>query len=342
MDILFPHGGYSPLFLRPFFLKRPSHAAVTEADPEQKIDKLTALAVFREVARQSSFGLAGRRLGLSSSAVSKNIAELEMTLGVRLLQRTTRRVGLTEEGRRYLIDVSRALDALAEADEALTQGQATASGLLRVSAPLAVSMTRLVPALPRFLSRHPEVELDLDLNDRRVDIVRDGYDMAIRGTDQLEDSSLIARRLAAMTHVVCASPAYLARHGTPQRPRDLADHACLRFSLSQRANQWRFQRGRVVEEVSVRGPWSMSTSLGIRSALLDSVGLALIPQWYVADDLAAGRLRQVLHDWHTADTILYVIYPSRQHLPLRIRVFIDFAFEVLGGTSTNGPATHSS
>ena len=162
------------------------------------MDRLTALRVFRRVAEVNGFAEAGRQLGLSPAAISKNIAELEAHLGARLINRTTRRMALTEEGRLYLAHVTRGLDALADADQALCPIKGAPTGTLKVSAPMTFTLTRLSDAIPRFLSRHPGLTLDLHLDDRRVDIIREGFDLAIRGTDQLEDSSLIARRLTGI------------------------------------------------------------------------------------------------------------------------------------------------
>ena len=181
------------------------------------MDRLIALQVFHRVAERGSFAEAGRSLGLSPAAISKNIAELEAHVGTRLIHRTTRRMALTEEGRLYLEHVTRALDALADADRALCPIKAAPSGLLKVSAPMTFTLTQISSAIPGFLERYPELQLDLHLDDRRVDIVREGFDLAIRGSDRLEDSSLIARPLMAMSHVLCAAPGYFEKHGRPAR-----------------------------------------------------------------------------------------------------------------------------
>jgi DNA-binding transcriptional LysR family regulator len=291
------------------------------------MDRYTALRVFRQVAELKSFAEAGRRLGLSPAAVSKNVAELEAHVGARLINRTTRRMALTEEGRTYLEHVVRGLDALAEADQALCPTKAVPSGTLRVSAPMTVTLTRLSTRLPHFLSRHPQLRLDLQLDDRRVDLIREGYDLAIRGSDHLDDSSMVARKLALMRHVLCAAPSYLQARGTPATPADLQGHECVRFSLSGHANEWVFSRGDRTERIAVDARYSVSSSLAVRDALREGYGLSLIPLPYVEDDLKAGRLQTVLEDWRTVETTLYAIYPSRQHLAPKIRVFLDFLVE---------------
>jgi DNA-binding transcriptional LysR family regulator len=239
-------------------------------------------------------------------------------------------MALTEEGRIYLAHVTRGLDALAEAEQALCQGRAAPSGTLRVSAPMTVALTRLSAAIPAFLARHPALKLDLDLDDRRVDIVREGFDLAIRGSDQLEDSRLVARRLTVMPHVLCGAPAYFAAHGKPAAPADLAAHTCIRFSLSGHADAWEFRQGGRTERIAVDARYSVTSSLAVRDALLAGTGLSLIPRPYVEQDLRQGRLQAVLADWAMPETTLHAVYPSRQHLAPKIRAFVDFAIEALG------------
>jgi len=300
------------------------------------MDRFTALTVFRHVAELNSFAQAGRRLGLSAPAISKNIAELEARLGARLIHRTTRRMALTEEGRIYLEHVVRGLDALAEADQALCPVKAAPSGVLRVSAPMTVTLTRLSTAIPAFLARHPALRLDLDLDDRRVDIVREGFDLAIRGSDHLEDSSLVARRLAVMPHVLCGAPSYFAAHGVPASPAELGAHACIRFSLSGHADTWEFRQDGRVERIAVDARYSVTSSLAVRDALRAGLGLSLIPRPYVEEDLETGRLQAALEDWRTVETTLHAVYPSRQHVAPKIRAFLDFLVEVFGESGPGG------
>ncbi len=296
------------------------------------MDRLTALQVFRQVAERNSFAEAGRRLGLSPAAVSKNIAELEAHVGVRLINRTTRRMALTEEGRIYLEHVTRGLDALVEADQALCPVKAAPSGTLRVSAPMTVTLTRLSAAIPGFLARHPDLRLDLHLDDRRVDLIREGFDLAVRGSDRLEDSSLIARKLAVMPHVLCAAPSYFKTHGKPQAPADLKALNCIRFSLSGHADAWEFSKNGHTESIAVKGQYSVSSSLAVRDALRGGLGLSLMPRPYVEDDLKAGRLQAALEDWVTVETTLYAVYPSRQHVAPKLRAFLDFLVEQFSRT----------
>lgn len=297
------------------------------------MDRFTAMQVFRQVAQLNSFAEAGRRLGLSPAAVSKNIAELETHLGARLINRTTRRMALTEEGRIYLEHIVRGLDALSEADQALGSIKGEPSGVLKVSAPMTVTLIRLSAALPRFLARHPKLALDVHLDDRRVNIIEEGFDLVIRASDNLGDTSLIAKKLAVMPHVICASPSYFEAFGKPTMPSDLARHSCIRFSLSGHADFWEFSRGESTERVAIHARYSISSSLAVRDAVLGGFGLSLIPYPYVENDLREGRLQRALEDWGTVVTTLYAIYPSRQHLVPKVRAFLDFLSDEFRGWS---------
>lgn len=295
------------------------------------MDRYTAMQVFRQVATLNSFAAAGRRLGLSAPAISKNIAQLEAHLGVRLINRSTRRMALTEEGRIYLAHLSRGLDALDEAEQALDPMRAVPRGVLRVSAPLTLTLTRLSRSIPAFLSRYPDLTLDLDLDDRRVDIIRDGFDLVIRGSAQavLEDSGLVAQKLMDMHHVLCAAPIYWQQHGEPTGPAELTGHACIRFSLSGQADVWTFRRGDERVSVPVKARYSVSSSLAVRDALRAGLGISLIPACYVDDDLRQGTLRTVMQDWQSDPVAIHAIYPSRQYLSPKTRAFLDFLKEVL-------------
>jgi DNA-binding transcriptional LysR family regulator len=290
------------------------------------MDHLTALQVFRTAATSGSFAGAARQLGLSAAAVSKNIAELEAHLKVRLINRTTRSMSLTEAGAAYHQRLSRILDDLSEADAALAPMGSSPSGVLRVSAPLTFALTCISPGIPAFMERHPNLRLELDLQDARTDLIGGGYDLAIRGSDRLEDSSLVARELTTMTHVLCGAPAYFAARGRPARPEDLKAFDCVQFTLSGHAHKWTFRRAGRSVAVPVDGRYKVSSSLAVRDALLAGFGLSLIPRIYVAHELAAGRLEAVLDDWEADRTPVYAVYPSR-HLAAKTRAFVDFLLE---------------
>ncbi len=288
------------------------------------MDQLTALKVFRHAAELGSFAAASRHLRLSPAAVSKNVSELEAHVGARLFHRTTRRMSLTEAGSLYYERVRGVLDDLADADRTLGSMQDRPRGLLRVSAPMTLTLTTLASAIPDFLDRHPELRLDLHLDDRQVNIVEEGFDMALRGSDKLRDSSLVARKLTTLTHVLCAAPSYFERYGEPRSPKELKKHRCVQFSLSGHANTWTFKRGTRTTEVPVDGPYKVTSSLAVRDALRAGYGLSLIPAVYVAEDLAAGRLRTALDAWSCDETGIYAVYPSRRYLVSKVRVFLDF------------------
>lgn len=292
------------------------------------MDHMVALRVFRTVVEQGSFALAGKTLQLSPAAVSKNIGELERHVQARLLNRTTRRMSLTEAGTIYYQQVRRILDDIADADRSLGALQNTPSGLLRVSAPVSLTLLTLSPMIPAFLARHPELSLDLNLDDRRVDIVKEGYDVAIRGSDRLEESSLVARRLMTLDHVICASPGYFRLRGQPQRPEDLGRHDCVQFTLSGHADEWEFRRDGEAVRVPVDGRYKVTSSIAVRDALLAGFGLSLVPRRYVADDIARGALATALDGWSKVETSIYAVYPSRRYLVPKVRAFVDFAVDV--------------
>lgn len=294
------------------------------------MDRYTALQVFRQVAELGNFAEAGRKLGLSPPAVSKNVAELEAHLGVRLINRTTRRMALTEEGKTYLEHITRGLDALIEAEAALSPAKSSPVGTLRVSAPMTVALVCLSEAIPDFLARYPDLSLELHLDDRRVDIVREGFDLAIRGYSSLEDSSLIARKLGVMQHVLCAAPAYFKTHGKPQAPSDLKALDHIRFPYGGNADVWRFTRDGESERIPVKARYSVSSSLAVRDALRAGMGVSLIPLPYIVKDIREGRLETALTDWATAEITHYAVYPSRQHVAPKIRVFLDFLVQHFG------------
>ena len=294
------------------------------------MDRLTALTVFRTVVDLGSFAAASRQMGLSPAAISKNIAELEAHLSVRLLNRTTRRMSLTEAGELYFERVARILDELDDADGTLNAMQHRPSGALRVTAPLTVTLLRLSTKILAFLDRYPDVALDLRLDDRRVNIIEEGIDVALRGSDNLEASGLIARKLMTMDHVVCAAPSYFAQAGMPQTPGDLPGHSCVQFSLSDHALEWSFRKAGRMEKVRIDGRYRVSSSLAVIDALRGGFGLSLIPRMYVADDLDSGRLVTALDDWSANTTTLYAVYPSKRYVVSKVRVFLDFLIEELG------------
>ncbi|MBN8942019.1 MAG: LysR family transcriptional regulator [Rhizobiales bacterium] len=295
------------------------------------MDRFTALKVFRQVVELGSFADAARRLKLSPAAISKNIGELEAHLGARLLNRTTRRLSRTEAGSHYYDYVVRILDELDEADAALRPMQHKPGGLLRVTAPTTLALMTLSAALPRFLALYPDLTVDLHMDSRRINLVEEGFDLAIRMSDNLADSSLIAKKLMTMQQVVCGAPAYFEKHGAPARPEALREHNCIKFSLSGHVDEWEFSRADTQLRVAVTGRYKATSSLAVRDALLAGFGVSLLPRLYVEDHLAEGALMTVLDDWTAVTSSVYAVYPSRRHVPAKVAAFIDFVAAELSG-----------
>jgi DNA-binding transcriptional LysR family regulator len=290
---------------------------------------LDGLDIFVRTVRAESFSGAARRLGLTPSAVSKQIGRLEDRLGVRLFNRTTRRLALTEEGRAFFERAERILGDLEDAERAISALHAAPRGRLRVSLPMAFGRLRISPLMAEFVRRYPEVTVDLVFNDRFVDLVEEGMDAAVR-IGELTDSSLVARRLMDNRRIVCAAPDYIARTGEPREPEDLRRHNCLVYTYRQQRNDWRFfcpGEGEVT--VTVSGSLEANNAEAIRDAALAGVGAALLPTWLVGEDLEEGRLAELLPRHHQPDSAVYAVYPAGRHLSPKVRAFIDFLVEKL-------------
>ena len=288
------------------------------------MDRLAALEAFVKVAEVRSFSEAALRLQTSKSGVSRHISALEADLGARLFHRTTRTLTLTEAGRAYLERVKRILDDLAEADESVNALQAAPRGLLRINAPMSFGFLHLAPALPDFAALYPEITLDVAMNDRFVDLVDEGFDVAVR-IAAMQDSSLIARRIAPIRLVACASPAYLAARGRPTIPKELTSHACLSNSNQPAAHEWKFDRAdgtKIV--VPVSGKVSMNNGDALRVAALGGLGITILPSFIVGRDLQDGRLIPVLDEFIAQPLALHAVYPHARHLSPKVRAFVDF------------------
>ena len=294
------------------------------------MDRLAALEAFVKVAETQSFSEAARRLRASKSVVSRQIAALEAELGARLFQRTTRSMTLTEAGRSYFERASRILADLEDANLSVSQLQATPRGQLRVNAPMSFGLLHLAPALPDFLARYPDVDIDLTMNDRFVDLIDEGFDLAVR-VGKLEDSSLVARKLVPVRRVICASPDYLKARGTPQTPDDLTQHACLCYSNLSMAHEWRF----VTEKgapwpVEVKGRLNVNNGDALKIAALRGLGFVNLPTFIVGSELQAGTLVTVLDRFIPQDASLSAVYPHSRHLSPKVRAFVDFLTERFG------------
>ena len=295
------------------------------------IDLLAAMKTYAAVVDGGSFAVAADKLGVSRAMVSKQIQKLEEHLGTRLMHRTTRRLSVTETGRAFY---ERSVQILGDVDEAEhVAGDMTRmpQGVLRISIPLSYGQHRLAGIIGGYSQAYPQVQLDIALSDRKVDLVEDGFDLAIRiGAQPQQD--LIARKLAGVHSVVCAAPAYLARWGAPSVPADLSRHACLAYTLSATGSDWRLQQvGGTGETITVpvAGPIRADNGDIIRLAALSGAGIVFQPHFIVGADLAAGRLVHLLPAWRSAELGVYAVYPSRKHLSAKVRTFVDFLVAAL-------------
>ncbi|MBB2962031.1 DNA-binding transcriptional LysR family regulator [Methylobacterium sp. R2-1] len=288
------------------------------------LDRVTGMQVFARVAALGSFSAAGRALGLSQTGVTKHVAALEARLGTRLLHRTTRRLTLTETGRSYLEACERILAEIAEAEAAVGAEGVEAHGTLRLNVPLSFGVREIAPALAAFSAAHPALTIELGLNDRRVDLIEEGWDLAVRiGT--LADSNLIARRLASSRIVVCAAPSYLDRHGTPRAPEALKDHNCLGYTLSD-SSGWRFG----VQAYPVSGTLRAPNGAALVAAAVAGLGLVYQPTFLVAEALRAGRLVALDLGAPCPTLPIHALMPPGRR-PAKTRAFVDFLADRFAG-----------
>ncbi len=293
------------------------------------MDRLTSMEVFTRVAEAGSFSAAARQLGLSKSAVSKHVMALEERLGARLINRTTRRLSLTEVGAAYHAWCARIAADVAEAEISVSRLHSEPRGLLKVNAPMSFGYLHLAPAIPDFLARHPDMRVEMTMNDRFVDLVDEGYDVAVR-IGRLADSSLIARRLAPSRTVLCGAPSYFREHGVPEAPDDLARHNCLIYSYQASHELWRFTGAKGEHTVRVRGNLTANNGDALRAAALRGLGVAMLPAFLVGGDVQAGVLQAVLGEFELPESAIYAVYPHNRHMSAKLRAFVDFLVERFG------------
>ena len=293
------------------------------------MDNLSGMAVFARVVEAKSFTGAARQLGMSKAAVSKQVSRLEERLGARLLNRTTRRLHLTEIGAAFYQRAARIVAEAEEAELAVSHLHEAPRGTLRLDAPLSFGIRHLAPVLPGFMRRYPELRIDISFNDRYVDLIEEGYDLAVR-IGHLVDSSLVARKLAVNRRAVCASPDYWAEHGTPSVPADLTKHNCLGYSYLATGNEWRFRGPEGPIAVRVSGTLNANNGDMLREAAVGGIGVTLSPTFMLCDDLRAGRLTPVLEEFEPEPQGIHAIYPHNRHLSAKVRAFVDFLVEVYG------------
>ena len=286
-----------------------------------------SIETFVRAVELGSFSALARAWNVKPSSISRRIGALEEELGVRLLARTTRKLSPTEAGQRLYERARACLNELDDALRAAAELTEVPRGRLRVSAPIAFGQRYLAPLLSAFYADHPEVELELGLHDRYVDLVGEGWDVAIRA-GHVRDESLVARRLAPNDRVLVASPSYLDARGRPSTPRDLAEHAALRFRYVDSDDRWWFRRGEDAERVAVSGPVASNSGELLIAAAGAGLGITLVPRWLAFAALCEGRVEAVLPDWEVTatdfDSQLNLLYPSRRLLPAKVRTFVGF------------------
>ena len=295
----------------------------------RRFEELQALVA---VVETGSFTAAAERLDMAKSAVSRRVSALEERLGVQLLRRTTRRLSLTDTGQSFYEHSARILDDLDEAESAVLQEHGELRGTLRIALPLSFGVHHMCKPVAEFSRRHPRVSFDLDLNDRRVDLIAEGADLAVR-IGHLADSSLIARRLFEAHTVVCASPAYLDEHGTPRTPEELHDHDCLVYGNLAEPTKWvcNDAEGNRIR-VDVTATMTASSGDFLCASAINGLGIVMQPTFIAGEAISRGELVPVLADYHWPVTPAYAVYPPTRHLSYRVREFIDFLVDYFSGT----------
>ena len=288
------------------------------------MDRFENMETFIKVVDAGSMSAAADRMGVAKSAVSRRLKELEGHLGVELFHRTTRRLNLTDTGRTFYQQAVRILEDVLEAELATTQAHGELQGSLKIALPMSFGIMHMGPAINDFLQEHPKIEFDLDFNDREVDLIQEGFDLAIRIAN-LPDSSLIARRLAPIQQVIFASPDYLDHYGTPKSPDELQHHQCLAYSLINDHKTWRFQDNNSQEiKISITPHLKASVGEFLRDAAVNGHGISVLPTFIVYKEIENGALVPILTDYIPNPISAYAIYPQTRHLSQRVRQFVDF------------------
>lgn len=291
------------------------------------MDRFQEMASFVAVVEAGSFVGAADAIGLSKAAVSRHVAELEQRLGARLLHRTTRRLSLTDDGQLFYARAKDMLAAIDEAESEISSRSGEPSGMLRINAPLTFGVLHLAPLWGRFAQLYPKVSLDIDLSDRVVDLVEEGYDLAVRITN-LPNSQLVSRQLATTRMIACASPQYLAQHGTPTHPGELAQHEVISYSYFAARDEWTFTAPDDTPiVVRIHARIHANNGDTCRAAALDHQGIILQPDFIVADDLRRGDLVELMPGYRAMTLGIHAVYPSRKHLPIKTRRLVDFLVE---------------
>ncbi len=291
------------------------------------MDRFHAITAFTRVVEAGSFARAADRMGVSVSAVSRHVAELEAHLGVRLLNRTTRRLSLTESGQAFFDRCVQLLADLEEAEEAVTSAAVVPKGTLRVTSSATFGSRHLAPAIAAFAARYPQMRFDVELSERIVDLVEEGFDLAVR-IGVAGSQNLVARRIGATRVLCCAAPSYLERHGEPREPEELAQHLCLSYEYLPNRNVWSFRDPKGGERsVRIAGPVHSNNGRFLETLAAQGVGISREPDFISGPDIRAGKLKVILRAFEPPPLPIYVVYPSRRHLSAKVRAFADFLAE---------------
>ncbi len=288
-------------------------------------------AVFFSVVEANGFGAAARRLETTPASVSRRVKALEQRLGVRLLQRTTRKLSLTDAGEHYFREGRRLVQELDELEQALAASASEPEGQLRIVAPMSFGQRRLAPLVARFAASHDRLRVSLILEDRESDLIDEAADLAIR-IGYPADSSMIARPIAPVPRYACASPEYLERRGRPELPEDLLHHDCLHYNLISEREEWTFVGDGGEQTLAIKGSFCSNNGDVLAEAAMQGLGITLLPDFIVEEGLAEGRLVKVLEEYERTPLTLFALYPSRRHLPAKTRGFLDYLLEHLGDT----------
>jgi DNA-binding transcriptional LysR family regulator len=292
------------------------------------MDRLAAMQTFVRVAEAGSFTAVADQMDVARSAITRQIAALEAHLGVKLIARSTRRLSLTSAGATYIEQCRDILDRIAEAEGDLAGERKTLRGRIRASVPMTFGLLHLTPLILEFSRAHPDIHVDLDFNDRRVNLIEEGMDFALRITDSLPETT-VARHLTTCRSIVVASPDYLRRRGEPKHPDELTQHACLAYSLTSRSN-WAFIIDGVPHFVEIGGPLTANNGNALQDAALQGMGILYGPTFIVADAIRAGTLVPILKDFSTPVFAVFAVFPGHRFVPVRVRIFVDFLAKRFG------------
>jgi DNA-binding transcriptional LysR family regulator len=292
------------------------------------MDRLATMEAFVLVVDTGSFSAAARRLNVGQPAVSKTIAQLEDRLGVKLLARTTRGLTATEAGLNFYERARRSIEEAEEAEISARTAGSSLTGRLRICAAVTFARIHIIPRLPEFLARHPELEMEVVLDDRNIDLVQEGIDVALR-MGRLVDSTLTARRIASSPHAVLATPSYFARSGEPAKPGDLAGHEAVVYDQRGGGSTWLFQRDGAQMAITLKGRLRVTAAEGLRAAVLANAGLAIVSEWMFAPEIANGTVKVVLKDWQLPRIDLWAVFPTGRTATAKARAFAEFVREVM-------------